>query len=65
MCIFHVESITNYNSTYVGILIELSGISGIMALNVDLVFEILKRVDGATITNAKCASSLFYDLQCK
>lgn len=30
-----------------------------MCLNADLISEILKRVDGATLANAECASSLF------
>jgi len=38
---------------------------GIMALNGDLIFEILKRVDGTTIANVGCVSSLFFSLQHK
>lgn len=36
---------------------------GVMVLNGDLIFEILKRVDHATIANARCVSSLFFSLQ--
>lgn len=38
---------------------------GIMALDGDLIFEILKWVDGTTIANAGCVSSLFFSLQHK
>lgn len=63
MWIGQVENITSDSVAYVGLLIEFSRISGIMDLNVDLVFEILKRVDGATIVNVECVSSLFFALQ--